>query len=186
MAQAAAGGYLGVSPDYLGLGYEPGTHPYFDIPTEATASVDMLTATRSFAASGRHTVSNSSLVAGFSQGASAALATAQAVEQDANSPWRVRALAPISGAYDITGAEIPAVFAGVIPQPIAVYYVTYLLVAANPIHHLYDATSGIFRAPYASRVRTLFGSNVTEQHLMAALPQTLDELLTPPRYGAGA
>ena len=82
-------------------------------------------------------------------------------------------------AYDITGAEIPAVFAGVIPQPIAVYYVTYLLVAANPIHHLYDATSGIFRAPYASRVRTLFGSNVTEQDLMAALPQTLDELLTP-------
>jgi hypothetical protein len=46
----AAAGFAGVAPDYLGLGLGPGRHPYLDVPSETTASLDMLRAARTPAA----------------------------------------------------------------------------------------------------------------------------------------
>lgn len=66
-------GFAVVAPDYLGLGrFDTGPHPYLDIDTEATATLDMLRAARSV----RDDLSPVWLAAGMSQGGHAALATA--------------------------------------------------------------------------------------------------------------
>ncbi|MEI2777466.1 MAG: hypothetical protein V9G19_16100 [Tetrasphaera sp.] len=176
--QAASAGYVAVAPDYLGLGYGAGTHPYHDIPTEVSATIDLLSATRSFLPRTGHEATHDLLVSGFSQGASAALGVARAVQANPGGWWRVRAVSAISGAYDATGAEIPALVSGEVPGPVAAYYVSYVLVAYNKIHHLYQRPEEVFRSPYAARVSTLFGGNVQETAIFAALPQTLNDLLT--------
>ncbi len=45
----ASAGYAVSAPDYLGLGLGPGRHPYDDIPSTVTASLDALRATRALA-----------------------------------------------------------------------------------------------------------------------------------------
>jgi hypothetical protein len=44
----AADGYVVSAPDYLGLGTGPGFHPYLDLPSTVTASIDSLRATRAY------------------------------------------------------------------------------------------------------------------------------------------
>ncbi|WP_214322852.1 hypothetical protein [Nonomuraea sediminis] len=46
----ASAGMAVVAPDYLGMGKGPGAHPWMDIPSETTATLDMLRAARVFAA----------------------------------------------------------------------------------------------------------------------------------------
>ncbi|MFI2207540.1 hypothetical protein ACH47Z_44235 [Streptomyces sp. NPDC020192] len=46
----AGAGFAAVAPDYLGLGLGTGLHPYMDIGSETTVSVDMLKAARAFEA----------------------------------------------------------------------------------------------------------------------------------------
>ena len=69
----AAAGFAVAAPDYLGLGDGPGQQRWFDVPTEVTAEVDMLRATRELATEQGRALRRGVDVTGFSQGASAAL-----------------------------------------------------------------------------------------------------------------
>lgn len=176
----AAAGYGAVSPDYLGLGVGPGPHPWMDVPSETSASLDMLRAARSFMADRGRTPQRDVLVSGFSQGASAALGLARALSDGADRRFRLRAVAPISGGYDFQHAEIPALLDkdGPIPGKLAVIYTTYLFVAWNRLHHIYDEPSQVFQKPYAARVTKLFDGSTPGQEMYNSLPDRLDELLT--------
>ncbi|HEX3786691.1 MAG TPA: lipase [Pseudonocardiaceae bacterium] len=175
----ASAGFAAVAPDYLGLGAGPGTHPWMDLPSETTASVDMLRAARIAVARTGRTLDRQVLVTGFSQGASAALGLARALRGD---PWfRVGAVAPISGAYAFRKVELPAILAGggQIPAQIGTIYAAYLLVSWNRLHHLYNSPAEVFKAPYDTEVDALFDGSTPGQDMVAALPGTLDALLTP-------
>ncbi|GGK49006.1 lipase family protein [Nocardia camponoti] len=66
-------GYAVVAPDYLGLGrFDTGPHPYLEVRSEATATIDLVRAAR--AANGD--LSRTWSVTGVSQGGHAALSTA--------------------------------------------------------------------------------------------------------------
>jgi dienelactone hydrolase len=174
----AAAGFAAVTPDYLGLGVGPGTHPWMDVPSETSASLDMLRAARPFASSTGRTLQRDVLATGFSQGASAALGLARAL-QDGADPWlRLRAVAPIGGAYAFRNAEIPALLNGELDPKLSVVYTTYLFVAFNRLHHLYGSQSEVFQAPYADRVEKLFDGTTPGEEMFNALPGHLDELLT--------
>lgn len=68
-----ARGFAVVAPDYLGLGrFNTGPHPYLEISTEATATLDLLHAARA----AHPELSRTWAVFGGSQGGQAALATA--------------------------------------------------------------------------------------------------------------
>ncbi|GLY83716.1 hypothetical protein Airi02_016450 [Actinoallomurus iriomotensis] len=173
-------GFAAVTPDYLGLGEGPGTHPWMDVPSETTASLDMLRAARVFMAREGRTPQRRVLVTGFSQGASAALGLARALQDGADSSYRLGAVAPISGAYAFRDAEIPALLAGGEINPkMAVAYTTYLLVAWNRLHHLYDSPTEVFKAAYADKVDRLFDGTTPGPEMLDALPDSLDQLLTP-------
>jgi dienelactone hydrolase len=176
----AASGFAAVAPDYLGFGASTGPHPWMDVPSETTASLDLLRAARSYAPHAGHALDRQVLATGFSQGASAALGLARALRSGADPWFRLAAVAPISGAYDVRGAEIPAMFdrSQGVPEPIAVVYATYLLVSYNRLHHLYDSPYQVFQKDYAPHVDKLFDGSTTGQDMARSLPPTLDELLT--------
>ncbi|MER0479753.1 lipase [Streptomyces sp. Edi2] len=174
----AAAGAAGVAPDYLGLGKGPGLHPWMDIGSETTASLDMLRAARAFAPLTGHALERKVMVTGFSQGASAALGLGRALEAGEDHWFRLDALAPVSGAYDFGGTELPALLEGRLEPKSGVLYAAYTLVAFNRLHHVYDSPSEVFRARYAGTIEALFDGAQTGEQLMRGTPGTPDELLT--------
>ncbi|THA58097.1 lipase [Streptomyces sp. A0958] len=177
IAHASAGAFA-VGPDYLGLGKGPGPHPWMDIGSETTASLDMLRAARAFAPRTGHVLEREVMVTGFSQGASAALGLGRALEAGQDSWFRLGALAPVSGAYDFGGAELRALVAGDLDAKSGVVYAAYTLVAFNRLHDIYDNPGEVFQDEYADTIEALFDGEHTGQDLVQGTPEKLDDLLT--------
>jgi len=151
----ASAGRAVAAPDYLGLGEGPGPHPYMDTASSVTASVDMLRAARTAADRLGRPLTGDLYVTGFSQGGQVAMALGKALDGGADRHFRLRALAPVSGPYDLEGQEMPALFDGRVNDVSGVLYTAYWLVAQNRLHPLYKDPSEAFRAPWASRVERL-------------------------------
>ncbi|WP_198652804.1 alpha/beta hydrolase family protein [Actinocorallia populi] len=171
-------GFATTAPDYLGLGVGPGQHPWMDIRTEASASLDMLRAAREFLPRKGRKARRDVFVTGFSQGASAALGLARELQR--GKKWfRLRAVAPIGGAYDMRGVLLPSMLAGKTQPKLTVAYTAYLFVSWNWKAALYERPEEVFKRPYASRVEKYFDGSTPGQVMLQGLPDTLDELLTP-------
>lgn len=175
----ASAGFAAAAPDYLGLGVGPGPHPWKHVPSETTASLDMLRAARQFAPQTRRTLAREVMVTGFSQGASAALGLARALQEGADRYFRLEAVAPISGAYDFRGAELPALLHSDDLFPKAkVIYLSYLLVSWNRLYGLYERPSEVFKAPYHRTIEDLFDGEHPAQEVLEGTPDDLGGLLT--------
>ncbi|GIF22791.1 hypothetical protein BJ973_000850 [Actinoplanes tereljensis] len=174
----ASAGFAAVAPDYLGLGVGPGPHPWMDVPSETTASLDLLRAARVFAAQQGRQLDREVYASGFSQGASAALGLARALQSGADPWFRAAAVAPISGAYDFRTAEIPALFTPEVHPLLASAYTTYLLAAFDRLHDIYPDPADVFAPPYVN-LPALFDGTHPGQEIIPALPPTIDDLLTP-------
>lgn len=174
-----AAGYAAVAPDYLGMGSGPGHHPYTHAPTEVSASADLLRAARTLAATHHRRLESKVLVTGFSQGGHAAMALGKALQAGQVPHFGLRALAPISGPYDVRGVETPAGFDGRVDPQNAVFYFGYWLTSMNRVYHLYDKPSELFQEPYASKIEALFDGTHNETEIAKALPPTPTQLLTP-------
>ncbi|HEX6519751.1 MAG TPA: hypothetical protein VF070_06995 [Streptosporangiaceae bacterium] len=174
----ASAGFGVTEPDYVGMGSGTGPIEYMVAKSEATASADLLTAARTLAARQGDTLDRGVLVTGFSQGGSAAVALGRYLARG-NSGFTVRALAPVSGPYDLAGAEVPGLFNGQLAAAVAPYYVAYTLTSWKPLYRLYAAPDDAFAMPYAAEVTGLFDGSHTDQQVIAALPDNLHALLTP-------
>ena len=173
----ATAGFVTVAPDYLGLGTGPGAHPYAHAATEASASLDAVRAGRTLAQRQGQQLTSDVLVSGFSQGGQAAMALGHTMEHIPG--LRLRALAPISGPYDLAGTELPGLFDGRIDSLIGGFYLTYWTLSSNAIYGLYGSTSEVFQAPYDRTLPPLFDGNHDEMAIIAALPPSPNELITP-------
>ncbi|GIG81174.1 hypothetical protein [Planotetraspora kaengkrachanensis] len=174
----AAAGFVGVAPDYLGLGTGPGFHPYMHAESEATASVDLLRAARTTAARHGRTLNGEVMVTGFSQGGQAAMALGRALQRGADAHLRLTALAPISGPYDVERAELPAALSGDLDPLSATFYLAYWIVSMNRLYHFYDSPGQVFRAPYDTTMEELYGGDHAFEDIAAGLPPNPRELLT--------
>ncbi|MER5484741.1 alpha/beta hydrolase [Streptomyces sp. NPDC002812] len=177
----ASAGRAVAAPDYLGLGGGPGAHPYMDTRSSVTASVDMLKAARTAADRLGRTVTRDVYATGFSQGAQVAMALGRELSRP-SSGFRLRALAPVAGPYDLDGSELPGITDGRVDPHTAVFYLSYFLTAQNRLHPLYADPAEVFRAPYAQAVETLFDGNHGFEEIVAGLPTSPQELLTPEWY----
>lgn len=115
---------------------------------------------------------------GFSQGASAAFGLAHALQGGADGWFRATALAPVSGGYDFQHAEIPALLNGELHPKLSVAYTAYLLVAFDRLHNIYARPSDVFQPAYTGTPR-LFDGTVPGPQVLAQLPDTVADLLTP-------
>jgi hypothetical protein len=175
----ASAGFAAVALDYLGLGVGPGPHPWKDVPSETTASLDMLRAARKFVPRTGRTLRRDVLVTGFSQGASAALGLARALQEGADPHFALRAVAPISGAYDFRHAELPALLNGELAPKPSVIYASYLIVSWGRLHGLYEEPGELIQAPYDRTIEDLFDGEHAPQEIVAGTPNHIDDLLTP-------
>ncbi|TDC56502.1 lipase [Actinomadura sp. KC345] len=176
----AAAGFAAVAPDYLGLGKGPGIHPWKHVPSETSASLDMLRAARRFVPWKGRFLDGQVLATGFSQGASSALGLARALQDRADPHFRVRAVAPIAGAYDFRGAELPALLNGDLDEKMSVAYAAYLLTSWNRVYGgIYEDPSELFEDAYASRVEKYFDGTTPGPDMLKGLPGTLEDLLKP-------
>lgn len=166
----AGAGFAVAAPDYLGLGFGPGAHPYMQLATEASASLDLLRAAHAFTATRHRELDDRTLVTGFSQGAAAAMALGKLLADGADPHLRLAALAPISGPYDLEHAELPALRAGRLDPAASSYYVSYLMHAWQPLYHVYDAPTDVWRGPWAARVDRLFDGRHDDVAIMRVLP----------------
>jgi acetyl esterase/lipase len=97
-------GYVYVEPDYLGLGDSEGMHPYQLAEPYGTAVVDLLRATRQFAAENDQFQINDQLfLAGYSEGGYATMATHQIIERDYSEEFSIAVSFPMAGAYSMSG-----------------------------------------------------------------------------------
>jgi hypothetical protein len=175
----AGAGYATVAPDYLGLGYGTGPHPYLHLASEANASLDLLRAAHAFAARRHRRLDADTLVTGFSQGAAAAMALGRALEDGADPGLRLAALAPMSGPYDLEHAELPAVLAGRLDAADSNYYLSYAMREWQPIYHVFDAPADVWRGDWGAKVEGLFDGRHDDVAILRALPRRLDQLFTP-------
>jgi pimeloyl-ACP methyl ester carboxylesterase len=166
----AAGGFALVAPDYVGLGLSPGPHPYLQIATEASTSLDLLAAARQAARDARVTLPQSLYLTGFSQGGQAALALDDAIENDSDSPWKVVALAPIAGPYSLSAVEFAGLLNGSGPTNSA--YLAYLAVSYIRIYGT-ESPSAVFAPPYVTLLPALFNG----EHQLDEIAQ----MIPPPR-----
>ena len=174
-----AAGFATVAPDYLGLGSGTGPQAYLHARTEAGASIDALRAARAFAARHGRRLDRRVLVTGFSQGGHAAMALAHALQRGAAPPFRLRALAPVSGVFDLQDAELPAILAGNLDARISAYNLSALLISWQPIYHLYGSAGDAFAPDYAEQVGQLFDGSHGDPEILAAMPSSITQLLTP-------
>jgi hypothetical protein len=175
----ASAGFAVVAADYLGLGLGPGKHPWMHVPSEVTASVDLLRAARSFTARQGIRLRPDVLATGFSQGASVTVATAHALQDGAVPGFRLAALAPVSGAYDFRHSEIPALLTGKdLNETWSVAYLSYLFVSWNRLHQLYDDPAEVFKSPYDKQIPGLFDGEHPGDQVLPGLAPDVKSLLT--------
>ncbi len=173
----ATSGYLGVMPDYLGLGVSTDLHPYTHTATLASATVDMLRASRDYAAEKNVTLSGKVFLIGYSEGGSATAATQRLIESSFSTEFNLVASAPMAGSYDMSGVMVD-VMESDNPFP-ATYYLPYLMLAYDEIYGLFDAPSEVFVDPYADQIPGLYDGTHGAGDINNVLPRVPRALLQP-------
>ena len=174
----AGAGFVYIAPDYLGLGDSTvPRHRYFHAELKRRPPVDLLAASRKVLARLRVKRNKELFTFGFSQGGHSALALHREL-QDARVD--VTGTATVGGVFDLDQwllASLANETTATVPL-----YVSYLLLAYDDLYDIYGQTSEVFREPYASTVSGLFDMLHYFDDIVAALPSTSRELLTPSYY----
>src|SRR5690554_5315056 len=181
----ASTGFIAVAPDYLGLGENEGIHPYVHAVSEATATIDLIRATREFLESFPIIDNGETFITGYSQGGQGAMATLKyAEEHGLTEELGIVAGAPCSGPYDLSGSQAEVLLSD------APYsnpgYIVYLLISYQLAYgNLYADLSDIIKSPYDSLVAPYFDGAQNEFSINVVngiLPNQLSELLVDSVY----
>ncbi len=169
-AAYAADGFAVVLPDYVGYGGSSAPyHPYLHAVTEAGAAVDLLrAAVPTAAAAGTPLDRTQVFVTGYSQGGHAAAALQRALERDYAAEFTVRASAPMSGPYNLSGTAA-ALLASNPTYSSSVVYAALLGASMTRTYGLTAQLSGVFAPPADATAAALITGTVTSAQL-AALP----------------
>ncbi|MFT7156111.1 MAG: hypothetical protein ACI8Q1_001116 [Parvicella sp.] len=157
-------GYICVLPDYLGMGVHAGIHPYQHAETEATAGLDLLRAVREWMDSNPSGAQDNGqlFVTGYSQGGHSAMATDKFIEENAlTGEFNVMACAPLSGAFDMSGAQFDFIFDGD-SNYVAPAFLPYVLGGYQAAYGtIYNAFEDIYDPSKAAQIETYLNSPTT-------------------------
>ncbi|MEX2589125.1 MAG: T9SS type A sorting domain-containing protein, partial [Chitinophagales bacterium] len=156
----ASTGYAVAMPDYIGLGIaDPKVviHPYQHAFSQSNTSLNMIRATEEILNELEVGFNEQLFLYGYSQGGYAVAATQRLIEEEYPDEYTVTAAAPMSGAYDMAGAQVDLMASdSVYPTP---GYLPYIILAYQDQYGtLYDSVSQILKPPYDSLMPALFYS----------------------------
>jgi len=142
-------GYITTQPDYLGLGDNPGIHPYIHWESEATASLDLIRAAREFLTDSVQIWDNNQLfLSGYSQGGHSTMAIHKYITiNNLQNEFNVVGSAPMSGPYALSSAQLDFVFGGpTYPVPA---YLPYVFASYQYVYeNLYTSYDEYYDSPY--------------------------------------
>lgn len=171
----ATKGNIVVLPDYLGLGDGPGLHPYQHAHSEATAVIDMIRAAKEVVDTMGAPASEQLFLFGYSQGGHATMAAHQLIQEQLDNVMHVTASAPMSGAYDMSGAMVDVMLSdSTYPAP---YYLPYLFIGFNQVYNFYANVSDVFISPYDTLLPALFDGTHGAGEIDAVLPQVPKQIM---------
>jgi dienelactone hydrolase len=173
----AGSGYVAVLPDYLGLGDSPPLHPFVHARSEASASVDLLRAARTFCASNSVALSGKLFICGYSQGGHATMALHREIETYHADEFTITASAPMAGPYDMSGTTLND-FLSSRPKPNP-YYLAYLVAAYQEVYHFAPTLADLLRPPYNTTLPPLLRGNASSDQLNAAMPADPRQIIKP-------
>ena len=149
----AADGYVVLMPDYFGLGKSNAPlHPYQHAETEAQSSIDMIRAVRKSKQEFGIDPEERIFITGYSQGGHAAMSTHKFITERHKDEIKVWGSSPMSGAYDMTGAQREIMY---IPYSNP-GYLPYILFGYNNIYKFFENPSEVLKSPYDSILPPLF------------------------------
>lgn len=169
----ASGGYAVALPDYFGLGDDTDSeHPYPLGSLNARSAIDIIAPARRLLARQNVAVGSRLFVTGYSEGGAVAMWTIQVLEKP-NSPFAVTRGAPMSGPYDLSGAQRQSLLAPNTNATIfaaRLYFLTYAL-------HSFHKNSGIKLTDYlkpamAFAVARDYKANLSDENLIKRLVLT--------------
>ncbi|MGB1247408.1 MAG: alpha/beta hydrolase family protein [Chitinophagales bacterium] len=165
----ATDGYGVLFPDYIGLGQGDSTHLYQHADSEAQAGVDMLRAIRELNKELDLVWNQELYITGYSQGGHSTLALHRKLQQEYSTEFKVTASSPMSGAYDMAGAQSVVMFQPY-TQP---FYLPYLLKSYNEIYDIFpeDEFLDIYNEPYDSLIPLYFEGNHGIGDINAMMPE---------------
>lgn len=99
-------GYILMAPDYVGMGTGDGVHPYVDYATEAGATIDFVTAANKVLAQLGVKRYDEYFLAGYSQGAHAAMSTLKRLSVSNPSNLKFKYAYMGDGPYDFSGVTL--------------------------------------------------------------------------------
>lgn len=151
-------GNIVVLPDYLGLGDSDTSviiHPYIHAWSQANTSINMIRAGRHMEDSLGITDNGQLFLFGYSQGGFATAATLREIETNYPNEFNVTAAAPMSGAFDLNGAQKDQILSD------SVYatpgYLPFVILSYQSIYgNLYDSIQQVLKSPYDSVMPALF------------------------------
>ncbi|MCY0968531.1 T9SS type A sorting domain-containing protein [Chryseobacterium wangxinyae] len=99
-------GYILMAPDYVGMGSGEGVHPYVHYPTEASATIDFVTAANKVLTQLNIKRYDEYFLAGYSQGAHAAMSTLKKLNISNPSNLKFKYAYMGDGPYDFSGVTL--------------------------------------------------------------------------------
>ncbi|MCO5231683.1 MAG: alpha/beta hydrolase [Chitinophagales bacterium] len=172
----ATDGFLSLVPDYYGLGKGEKTHLYQHVWSEAMSTIYMLYAVNELNQQLNVKANSDVYLTGYSQGGHATM-SAHKYLQELNDPrFQVVASAPMSGAYDMSGAQAKVMFE-VYPQP---FYLPYLLVSYQTAYKYWDGDIyEVFKSPYDSISKVYLDGTHYYEDFNKAIPNIPADILKP-------
>ncbi|MGD1846807.1 MAG: lipase family protein [Salibacteraceae bacterium] len=166
---SATSGYLVVMPDYLGLGDGPGFHPYVHAESEATATLDMLRASRTFCTNQQIGYSEQLFLTGYSQGGHAITAAHQMMQEQFSNEFQVTASAPMAGPHDLSGVMQDLMTSNnAYDQP---GYAPYIVLGYQEAYgNIYNNLSDVFLAPYDNIIANFLNGQFDLSAVNSQLP----------------
>ncbi len=171
-------GFVGILPDYLGLGDSPGLHPYVHADSEASATIDMIRAVKTFCSDTGISLNDQLFITGYSQGGHAAMATVYEIESNLSDEFTVTASAPAAGPYDISGSQAGPISSNEFyasPEYLPYVIFSYQLVYGN----IYDTPSDFLVSPYDTVLLPMFDGQHSGGQIALAMPDVPAEIIQP-------
>jgi dienelactone hydrolase len=170
----ATNGYAVAFQDYIGLGHGDKFHLYQHAESEAQSGVDMIRAIKELNREIGVVWDNRLFITGYSQGGHATLAAHRKFQEEYGTEFRVTASSPMSGAYDMAGAQAKVMFEEY-TQP---FYLPYLLNSYNEVYKVIEGDiHQIYKAPYDTMIPRLFDGSRNIGEINRSLPKIPSQMI---------
>jgi pimeloyl-ACP methyl ester carboxylesterase len=184
LESVASMGFIVVMPDYIGFGASANIpHPYLHAASTTQSILDMLRATKEFAAEDKIVAKPTKdlFIFGYSQGGWATMELQKTIEKDYPTEFNLLASSCGAGPYSL---EYMTEYITKQKNYLMPFYLAYLLNAYSTLGLFTNPLSDIFQVPYSGIIPGLFDGKHTGGTINSLLTDQIPNLLTP-EYLAG-